>query len=287
MLHMTHGTTPDRAPYTRDPRPFSAGDGSVGALLIHGFAGLPGEMRLLGDYLVSEGYAVECPLLAGHGGTQEDLARTTWRDWLSSADDAFERLRARCSAIVLIGFSMGGALAAHLAARRTVAGLVMVSTPLGINNPLAFLLPVARFVVPYLNPVARLDLTNPRVLERLRTYVPDLDIDPTDKEQVEQLRAGFRVSLQAVYQLSVGLRGMRRALPRVTAPALIVQAMDDETAPRASIDTIYRLLGSEERHRERLSHGGHMLLVGPRRDKVFPPIAAFVRRVAAPTDVDR
>src|SRR5207244_1692173 len=63
-----------------------------GVLLLHGLTGMPSEMRPVARYLTSLGYAVETPLLPGHGGSQRELLRTTWREWLGGARDALRRL---------------------------------------------------------------------------------------------------------------------------------------------------------------------------------------------------
>ena len=62
---------------------------SKGILLLHGLTGAPAEMRLLGRRLTRAGFALSTPLLAGHGADQQTLLRSTWRDWLASARDAY------------------------------------------------------------------------------------------------------------------------------------------------------------------------------------------------------
>ena len=47
-------------------KPFFFKGGSEGVLLIHGYTGAPGEMRLLGEFLHSRGYTVLGVLLPGH-----------------------------------------------------------------------------------------------------------------------------------------------------------------------------------------------------------------------------
>ena len=258
----------------------SHGDGQVGVLLIHGFTGSPAEMAILADALAARGYSVETPLLAGHGGGQEMLAAVSWREWVDSADAALRELQGRCGAVVLVGFSMGGAIALQLAACERVAGIVTIATPVTLDNPLLLLLPVARLVMPYWYPLRGLNLARPGVMERLRTYAPDLQIDPTNRAQVAQLKRSFRISLRAVHQLTRLLRATRAVLPRVTAPALLLQGTDDEQIPARSIDLLYRELGSRQKEIVRFERQGHMLPTGPVRDEVAARVAAFVQRVA-------
>jgi len=268
----------------RDATPFSFEGGSTGVLLIHGFSGVPGEMRGLGDYLAAHGYAVECPLLAGHGSTQEHLATTTWRDWMASAQEGLARLRARCTTVTIVGFSMGGAIALRLSSRGAVAAppaaLVCASTPLGVPSIFAVVLPVARKILPFVYPLKTVDVSKPEVLARLKEYMP-IDVDPSDKKAVKALKQSVNVSVEAVYQLSLLLRGLRAVAPRVTAPALLLQAEQDEQVPRSALDTLYDLIGSRDKEKQRFARSGHMLFGGPDREDAYARIVAFFQHVEA------
>lgn len=111
--------------------PFSATavDGAPGALVLHGFTGSPSSLRHVAEAFAAAGYHVELPLLAGHGTTVDDMLDTGWSDWAATADEAFATLRARASAVVVVGLSMGGSLALHVALAHPdeVAGLVLVN----------------------------------------------------------------------------------------------------------------------------------------------------------------
>ncbi len=265
----------------RDPAPFALAGGTVGVLLIHGFGGMPGELRGLGEALAAHGFTVRAPLLPGHGGSPEDLAVTTWRDWLATAARELEALRRECRTVVLDGFSMGGAIALVLAARTPVAGIVAMAAPVYIDTPLVHLLPVARYVMPYLYPLRWVNLSNPAVMDRLRLYMPDLQIDPTDPAQVAQLRRSVKISLQALYQVTRLIRVARASLPRIAVPALLMQGDADEQVAPVNLDVIRQGIGSREVEAVRFAGAGHLLPVGPAKDEVFARTAAFVQRIAA------
>lgn len=240
-------------------------------------------MRLLAERLATAGYSVEAPLLAGHGGSQEELAAVTWREWVASAQAALDALRARCAIVVLAGFSMGGAVALYLAARQEVAGIVTMSALIRVDNPLVVLLPIARHLMPYIYPLRtrHIDLTKPEVVERLRDYIPDLQVDPSKPEEIAAARRSIKVSIEAVYQLHTLLRHARADLPRVAAPALLIQAMRDEQVRPATVVKIYRALGSREKRIVRLTQSGHMMLAGPERQEVVAQVAHFMQEAAA------
>src|ERR1700758_4296441 len=93
---------------------FSAPGGPTGVLVLHGFTGAPSSMRPLAEAFAAAGFAVELPLLPGHGTTPEELAAVTYADWLSCATDALDALDARCERVLVAGLSMGGTLALDL-----------------------------------------------------------------------------------------------------------------------------------------------------------------------------
>jgi carboxylesterase len=75
-------------------------------------------MRPWGDYLANRGYAVELPLLPGHGTRWQDLNSVDWTDWYAEAEQALDRLLSQCDAVVVGALSTGGAVALRLAEER-------------------------------------------------------------------------------------------------------------------------------------------------------------------------
>jgi carboxylesterase len=112
------------------------GSRPLGCLLLHGFTATPEEVRPLGDALARAGFPVRAPRLAGHATTPDDLARTGWRDWVASAEDALAALRAEASRTAIAGASLGSLLALLLAARHPhdVATVVCCATPFRLRD---------------------------------------------------------------------------------------------------------------------------------------------------------
>src|SRR5512138_328118 len=108
----------------------------VGFLLIHGLGGTPVELRFVAQGLTRAGFAVYCPLLEGHGGTEAELNATTWQDWYDSVVAAHDELRARCDMIIVGGLSSGALLALRLAAERRdeIASTVLFAPTLWPNG---------------------------------------------------------------------------------------------------------------------------------------------------------
>src|SRR5687768_2500795 len=97
----------------------------IGVLVLHGFTGSPASMRPLAEDLGARGFSVELPLFAGHGTQLSDVMKVTWQDLARDAVAAFERLRSRTRTQIVVGLSVGGAMALRLAQTRSddVAGV--------------------------------------------------------------------------------------------------------------------------------------------------------------------
>lgn len=104
------------------------GSSPHGALVLHGFIGNPGSMRGVAEALAAGGYHVEMPLLPGHGTAVDNMLPTRWADWAGAAEAAYQTLAARVDKVVVVGLSMGGALALRIGADHSdVAGLVCIN----------------------------------------------------------------------------------------------------------------------------------------------------------------
>lgn len=127
--------TPDGKDIIAGCEPWSATGGPHGVLVLHGFTGNPQSMRGWAEAFAAAGFAVELPLLPGHGTSVDDLLATGWSDWSAAADDAYRQLAARVDKVVVAGLSMGGSLTAWLASRHPeVAGIVCVNPALSVPD---------------------------------------------------------------------------------------------------------------------------------------------------------
>ena len=248
-----------------DPSAFTLQGGPVGCLLLHGYTGSPPEMRLVGEYLNQRGITVSAPLLSGHGTEPEDLNRYKWTDWYADAEDALIELRSRCSILFVAGLSMGALLTLHLGARHPeIMGLITYSPPIGVRNKLIHLSPYLKYFIRQWGKAddnADTDLTDPEAVKRLWSY----ETNPT-------------WGAHEVYKL---MRLVRRELPAITRPILIMQSTKDEAVAAAAGQLLYDEIGSSDKEFVLLHNSGHCITVDAEREEVFQHshdfIAAHIR----------
>lgn len=99
----------------------------VGCLILHGYTGGPYEVAPLSVYLKEKtDWCIHVPTLPGHGRNLA-LENISYKKWISASEQALEKLKKNCDDIYIIGFSMGGMIAAYLAAKFHISKLVLLA----------------------------------------------------------------------------------------------------------------------------------------------------------------
>jgi carboxylesterase len=257
--------------------PFFEQRGSIGVLLIHGYSGSPDEMRGMGASLADAGHTVHSPLLAGHGGTPADLFEVRWEDWLASASSGLRLLRECCRTVFICGFSLGGLLALHLAAREPLAGLIVLAPALHLRG--GSLLPATRLlrhVLPWYYPLAYANFANPAVRAAVLERAPDADLD--DPAVVEHIRREAKVPIGSLYELARLQSQAHGDLTRVRVPTLVMQGRNDQTVDPRSAIKVAASIRSHERRLVWFERSGHQLPREAEREAVWSTAQAWVER---------
>lgn len=247
--------------------PFYYPGNHIGCLVLHGFTGIPQEVRWLGQYLNQRGYTVHGPLLAGHGTTIRDMSQVHWREWYASALAGYAMLRDQCEAVFALGLSMGGALALLLASREPIAGVITMSAVCQIRDWRRSLVPIlALFVsaVPKGKPEKDEFDERVRAEQRARGEEPIGHISYT------------AYPVRPVVQLDRMLAELRASLVRVTAPALLMHSKQDEVVAFENLQWIYNAISSTEKRQLVLENSRHVITEDVEREIVFAAAADFV-----------
>ncbi|QDP39142.1 alpha/beta hydrolase [Radiobacillus deserti] len=99
----------------------------IGCMCIHGFTGGPYEVAPVANFIRTRtNWEVRVPTLPGHGKSLS-LKNRTYQQWIDSAEETIKELKRDCDVVYIVGFSMGGMIAAYLAAKYKVDKLVLLS----------------------------------------------------------------------------------------------------------------------------------------------------------------
>lgn len=206
-------------------------------LCLHGLGGTGATMWPLVAHLGSYGHQVLAPTLPGHGSRPDDLLDVGWDDWLGVALE--------WPADVVVGQSMGGALALAVAAAGACRGVVAI-------NP----------VPPDPDALDGLEWRT----SRGQQWVDDVGVFPGEV-------AYSRLPISALVAMAAGVLSID--LSAVTQPALLVSSTDDEVVDPASAAPIAAAIGTSAR-RLMLPGGGHAATLGPQRMRLAAAVEEFV-----------
>ena len=232
-------------------------------LLLHGSGDSPQTLRHLGERLHAAGYTVYAPLLPGHGRSPRDFSRVSAVAYTNASRSALDTLRARHGWIGVIGLSMGGALAAQLAAESSdVRVLVLLAPYLEGTSQVRWAVrtaPVWGLVQPYLDARGELSVHDP--VARAASYAYGI-VAPN--------------ALRAL--LETAARG-RAALADVDVPTLVIHSRADNRIPESvATSGTATLRAPTERHW--VTGCGHVITVDYCKDAVADLVLAFLARHA-------
>ncbi|PSC05557.1 alpha/beta hydrolase [Alsobacter soli] len=257
---------------------FTFEGGPVAVLLIHGLTGTPSEVKSVAKAIARKGYTVHGVQLAGHCGTEADLLRTGWRDWSRSVERAFDRLRERHEIVFVGGLSMGALLAINLAHARPneVAGLLLYSTTLFYDG---WAIPRSRVL---LKPALALGFARwVRFVEDSPYGIKD---DRLRERIVRAMQGGDSGSAGnaatpggSLVELHRLIDRVKKALPNVRAPALVVHARDDDMTSLRNAHYVASRIGGDV-EKVILEDSYHMVTLDLDRDRLVEHTLGFLER---------
>jgi carboxylesterase len=216
----------------------------------------------LGEHLAGQGYTVLGPRLFGHATVLKDMVRARWIDWVVSTLDGYYLIRGACTKVVIMGLSLGGALALYLGAHYPVDGLIAMSTPYVVPHPL---MKPLRPILPLLSLIWRFAAKGPS--------------DWRDPEAAKDHIDYERYPIRGAVEVDDLLAEMRLGLPQITTPVLLMYSKCDAIVDAGHAQAISNDLGSSEVKLMWLENSGHVITRDAEREAVFAAATEFVRQV--------
>lgn len=238
--------------------PFSVDGSRVGVLLSHGFTGTTSSMMPLAHACERAGYTVRVPRLPGHGTTWQELNTTSWQDWSAHVERVAEELLGRCDVVVVVGLSMGGTLATHLAEKYDqIDGLFLINPAFVMKDPRLLALP---FIAPFVKSIPAIGG----------------DINVASEPEI----AYERTPLKALLSQTKMWKQVTKELPRVTQPVVLCHSPQDHVVPPACSELFLKRVGSLDVRDVVLEQSYHVATLDADAPLIEAELIAFIDRLA-------
>ncbi len=236
----------------------------VACLVLHGLGGGPYELEPLIAALENAGHVVKAPVLPGHDHPGPTMPRSSWTDWVATAEEAFDELTATETRVAVIGFSTGATLALELASRKAVARQVLLAPFLAIRyTGLIPLRPAS-----YLRHVAQL--------------IPDLPRRPPAVRDAEMRRWAAQAGRYQSFNLHAALSALelidqvKPLVPAITTPTLIIQGLLDTVVEPANATWLFNNLGAHKKTLIHLAESDHLVALDREREQTIRATLEFL-----------
>ncbi len=188
-----------------------------GVLLVHGFSSTPREMLALGEHLAEQGFTVCGIRLPGHGTSPEDLAQRRAEEWLAAIERGYQILQHMDLTISAAGLSTGALLLLKLSLRRHFESLVLLSPYLRLKHPLAPLVGILKHFITFQHRTIKAE-NQPFYYQRR--------------------------PLKAVAEINRLRWQVKKILPQINTPSLVLAAEGDQVISAGTAERIFNQLGS-------------------------------------------
>lgn len=249
------------------PRILGPPDAGKAILFIHGFIGTPNNFNDLPDVTAAAGWYSEAMLLPGHGTTPHEFERTPPEEIIGGVFEKARDLRKTHKTLVILGHSMGGALATLAAKEVQPDGLILVAPYYGLSKypPLDTSLEVlARVIAPILRWIPARPGGAPVALAENRAKVLDYGWVPT-----RGMQAAMAIRRRAV---APGV------LEAIDCPVLLVQSHNDSVTNWHASDAQSRRFPNASVETRWLEESDHVVFWDYDAETVKKQVLAFLAR---------
>lgn len=225
----------------------------IGCLIIHGFTGGPHEVEPLCRFLKEHtDWKVEVPILKGHGEKLQ-LDDATHEIWLSEAKEALQKMKETCDTVYVIGFSMGGMIAAYLAATEDVNKLVLLATA---RKYLSF-----KYLSQYIAEM---------IGDGFKGKLKENDLYLHYKDKIGE------VPLKANIEFMRLVNRTKPYLKDITAPVFIAQGQKDEMVPYKTAYSLEEEISSHDKEIVFFEQSDHLICLGEDKEVLNQMIYDFL-----------
>ncbi len=226
----------------------------IGCLLLHGFTGGPYEVQPLADYLQERtDWKIVVPTLPGHGETLA-LKGIKHIEWIEHAETELKALKEQCDQVYIIGFSMGGLIAAYLSVKYEVNKLVLLSA-----------------AAYYLNFKQLVKDIGSLIKEGMQGNLIENELYNRYKFKVK------KTPVLSTYEFRKVVKIARPLLKEVNIPTFIAQGENDGIVPPKSAKYIYETISSEEKNLIYSSKAKHLICHSEDNHEIFGEIIQFLQ----------
>lgn len=221
-------------------------------------------MEELAEALEGASYAVRLVRLPGHEATHRELAACGWRDWLRVARAETTQALREYRNVIVVGHSMGAALALAVAAREPrISGVAALCPPLRMFPGECGAVALLHRVIPYL----------PQLRNDVRQY-------GVFQERREPRRAKW-LPTRSIHSLFSALPELELELALVRCPALVLCARHDHTVPMRDGLAVHERLSAERKELVVLERSYHGVTLDLERREVFGHVLRFCQSLRA------
>ncbi|MDD4183384.1 MAG: alpha/beta fold hydrolase [Candidatus Omnitrophica bacterium] len=259
--------------------------GENAILLVHGITGTPSEMRYLAKSLNKAGYTVLCNTLPHHCGSLEELKKATWQEIAALCIDDFKSLKNEHKKVFVAGLSMGALVSIHIASQfpNDVTGVIAFAPTLFYDGWAVHkgqvLLPLA-WHVPYFRNKIDIRENPPYGLkdESLRNTIHAFYSNAAKGsagEKMVMFGSPF-FPLASLYQHHQFAKVVKKELPRVKTPILIMHAKEDDMTSIKNAQYIYKNIASSDKSLIVLENSYHMIVIDKDKERVVDETIRFM-----------
>jgi carboxylesterase len=240
-------------------------------------------MQYLSKRLRKEGFAVYAPHIEGYGFGERahPFATGAWQDWRAQILETFDAIALNHRNVFVAGLCIGAVLALDLAAQRPgrVTALSLLATTLFYDG---WSLPWYQFLAPlaYYTPLRNLYSYRERHPYGVKNEFLRKWIAREMTEKSTSIAGASRLPMNAVLQAKKLIREVKKTMLAVTAPALIVHAVEDDVASVRSAEFVLDNIGSDDVDFVMLRDSYHMVTLDNEKDLVASETVRFFRNRA-------